>query len=310
MPVENAGFVSQLNETYPLPRDRGAQGDDHLRLVKSAIKNTFPQFSNQVNMSSSALNILNNMWSTVDGSSLSIRLDTGNGVFASQLTMDPNTTIISTELRVSDGLRSATNLTPDASGNKDVVTNFEYNEGRYLKRPIGDTPTSESSYTIDEIERMMQERVWPIGCIYSTSTNEDPTTTFGFGSWERIGAGRCIVDQGTLTQTSPLPDRTYSAGATGGNADHVQALSQMPYHKHDFTGDDKLQSNTGGYFDLISKNQWDTTAEGGDGARSPIVVTNKIYDANNAVVKNDDTATTPMYIQNPFYVAYMWRRTA
>lgn len=46
--VENADYVSQLNESNPTSADFISQGDDHLRLVKETLKNTFPGFNRPV----------------------------------------------------------------------------------------------------------------------------------------------------------------------------------------------------------------------------------------------------------------------
>lgn len=42
MGLETGTFVSSLNANNPASGDTAAQGDDHLRLIKSTIKNTFP----------------------------------------------------------------------------------------------------------------------------------------------------------------------------------------------------------------------------------------------------------------------------
>jgi len=42
MPVESATYIDKLEKDYPLQDDDVSQGDDHLRLTKSVLKNTFP----------------------------------------------------------------------------------------------------------------------------------------------------------------------------------------------------------------------------------------------------------------------------
>lgn len=42
MPIENANFIGDLDDTYPLQDDDVSEGDDHLRLTKLVLKNTFP----------------------------------------------------------------------------------------------------------------------------------------------------------------------------------------------------------------------------------------------------------------------------
>lgn len=45
MPVETATVISDLEPMYPTGSDSFSEGDDHLRLLKSAIKNTFPNIT-------------------------------------------------------------------------------------------------------------------------------------------------------------------------------------------------------------------------------------------------------------------------
>lgn len=45
MPVESATFISQLNTANPTASDPKAEGDDQIRLVKSTLKNTFPNLT-------------------------------------------------------------------------------------------------------------------------------------------------------------------------------------------------------------------------------------------------------------------------
>lgn len=42
MPLEAATFIQSLDATNPTSGDRKSQGDDHLRLIKSVLKSTFP----------------------------------------------------------------------------------------------------------------------------------------------------------------------------------------------------------------------------------------------------------------------------
>ena len=42
MTVETASYISQLNNSYPAVGDPVGEGDDHLRLIKSVLKTSFP----------------------------------------------------------------------------------------------------------------------------------------------------------------------------------------------------------------------------------------------------------------------------
>src|SRR5215470_3922518 len=42
MSLEAATYIADLDQSNPTPTDLKSQGDDHLRLIKSVLKNTFP----------------------------------------------------------------------------------------------------------------------------------------------------------------------------------------------------------------------------------------------------------------------------
>lgn len=45
MPIEAATYISDLNPSFPTAGDPAGQGDDHLRLLKAVLQNTFPGLS-------------------------------------------------------------------------------------------------------------------------------------------------------------------------------------------------------------------------------------------------------------------------
>lgn len=56
MPLETASFINQLDSANPLGSDPIAAGDDHIRLIKAAIKATFPNITGAVTATHTALN--------------------------------------------------------------------------------------------------------------------------------------------------------------------------------------------------------------------------------------------------------------
>lgn len=56
MPLESATYLNGLNATYPLGSDTVASLDDHIRLIKSVLKATFPNVSAAVTVTASDLN--------------------------------------------------------------------------------------------------------------------------------------------------------------------------------------------------------------------------------------------------------------
>lgn len=62
MGLEAGEFISDLVTNWPLPTDKRREGDDHLRLIKRAVKNTFPNMNGACNVTPQKLNNLpNNM---------------------------------------------------------------------------------------------------------------------------------------------------------------------------------------------------------------------------------------------------------
>ena len=77
----------------------------------------------------------------------------------------------------------------------------------------------------NEIKNYIQSYIldsrYPIGSIYLSINNTNPTTLFG-GTWEQI-QDRFLLAAGS----------TYIAGSTGGEAEHTLDIQEMPKHVHD-----------------------------------------------------------------------------
>ena len=63
--------------------------------------------------------------------------------------------------------------------------------------------------------------VYPVGSVYISTSSTNPSSLFGFGTWEQI------KDTFLLAAGS-----TYTAGSTGGEASHKLTSSEMPSHTH------------------------------------------------------------------------------
>ena len=58
MALETGTYINSLNGSNPTATDALAQADDHLRLIKNTIKNTFPNISGAVDATHTELNIM------------------------------------------------------------------------------------------------------------------------------------------------------------------------------------------------------------------------------------------------------------
>lgn len=57
MALESASYIASLNPTNPLSTDTVSQADDHLRLIKQVLVNTFPNLSAPVTATAAQLNV-------------------------------------------------------------------------------------------------------------------------------------------------------------------------------------------------------------------------------------------------------------
>lgn len=64
--------------------------------------------------------------------------------------------------------------------------------------------------------------IYPVGSIYCSTSSVNPNQLFGVGVWERVGAGRCLIDAGD----------GFAPGSWGG-ADTCQlTANELPPHSH------------------------------------------------------------------------------
>lgn len=123
----------------------------------------------------------------------------------------------------------------------------------------------------------------PVGSIYQTTSPENPSVTFGGGTWERI-EGRFIMGASD----------TYPAGSTGGSATKTIAKTNLPNEKI-FVYSLYTKGSEGREFDAVSLSY---THSDGSGDFSRTGITDPLGDS------------TPLDILPPYYSVYIWRRVA
>lgn len=64
--------------------------------------------------------------------------------------------------------------------------------------------------------------IYPVGSIYCSTSSVNPNQLFGVGVWERVGAGRCLVDAG----------EGFVAGSQGGSDMCRLTANELPPHSH------------------------------------------------------------------------------
>lgn len=64
MALESATYIRNLNAANPTAADPISEGDNHIRLIKSVLKNTFPNLNNAVTATPAELNVLDGSTAT------------------------------------------------------------------------------------------------------------------------------------------------------------------------------------------------------------------------------------------------------
>src|SRR3990172_5904442 len=67
MALETGTYISDLTVTNPTATDPRSEGDDHIRLLKTTIKNTFPNVNAAVTPTDEELNFVGGVTSAIQG---------------------------------------------------------------------------------------------------------------------------------------------------------------------------------------------------------------------------------------------------
>jgi len=108
MPLEVGTFISDLVSTNPTSTDPKAEGDDHIRLLKSTIKATFPNVSGAVTPTHTELNYVDGVTSAIQ-TQLDSKAPVNSPTFTGTVVLPATTsvgTVSSTEIGYLDGVTS------------------------------------------------------------------------------------------------------------------------------------------------------------------------------------------------------------
>lgn len=81
MSLETSTYINGLVTSNPTSSDPVSQGDDHIKLIKSTIKNTFPNVTNAVTTTHTEINMLNDATNLATNSTLVKRSSNGSALF-------------------------------------------------------------------------------------------------------------------------------------------------------------------------------------------------------------------------------------
>lgn len=141
----------------------------------------------------------------------------------------------------------------------------------------------------NKIEKIKDTNIFPVGAIYMSVINENPSKYFG-GTWERIAKGRTLVGVDEN-------DRDFSASKkTGGAKTHKLTLEEMPYHKHKFDRQQWYGADPIARVEKDSIFSW-KTSEGGS--------TSAAYGGTTLNAGGDKAHNN----LQPYFTVYIWQRT-
>ena len=201
MGLETGTYIDSLNSSNPAAGDPVNEGDDHIRLVKSTVKATFPNISGAVTSTHTELNLLDGVTSNTTELNYVDVATLGTAEASKAVTTDANKDIT--------GVRNLT-----CSGTITIGSNT--------------ATTLQAVYPVGSI-------------YINAAVSTNPATLLGFGTWVAFGAGRVMVgidssdtdfdtaqETGgsktvTLT-TAQLPSHTHTATLMGNGEDETQDL--------------------------------------------------------------------------------------
>lgn len=113
-----------------------------------------------------------------------------------------------------------------------AVANKTYNFAANRLTNVGNPQNPQDVVTLNYLTGGGGAQVaWPVGSIYMSVDNRNPSGIFGFGTWVQFASGRCIVGTGT-TVDDRGESRVFSLNQQGGAYQHQLATSEMPSHAH------------------------------------------------------------------------------
>jgi len=145
------------------------------------------------------------------------------------------------------------------------------------------------------------QNVYPVGSVYISTSSTNPATTFGFVTWAAISTGRVLIgiDSG---------DTKFDAvRETGGSETSTEVIQ----HTHPISITDPTHAHVEG---VNSASTGSTVGFGYDASTSTRV--NSGYSTSNsstyitASSSNPSGSVSSFSLMNPYYVVYIWERTA
>ena len=187
MGLESATYISDLNASNPLANDAISEADDHIRLLKSTIKASFPNVNGAVSATDEELSKKTAIVS--DG--------------ANQLSL--NTNVTQSALQTLLGIKQ-----PALSVSGSTLSIDSGTTASAIKTQLSITDSS----ALD---------AYPVGSVYLSVLDANPNTYFGTSTWVRIAEGKMLVGQQTSDSDFDVAEETGGAKTVTLTTDQMPA---------------------------------------------------------------------------------------
>lgn len=253
MALETGTYIDSLVATNPVATDGLAQADDHLRLIKSTIKASFPGVTGAINATHTEINTVADGDTTATSTTLvdADRVPVNDDGTMVQVALSDFKTYMNSNITTINGLTYPTSdgtngqvLTTNGSGTLSFQDASAFVSGMLM--PYGGTsaPTGWLFCYGQAVSRTTYADLFTaLGTTYGTG---DGSTTFNLPDLRgRVIAGK--DDMGTTSanrltnQTGGLDGDTL--GATGGAETHTLLEAELPSHTHSVPSGGSSASN-------------------------------------------------------------------
>lgn len=154
------------------------------------------------------------------------------------------------------------------------------------------------------VEKKIRLLAYPVGSIYMSMSATNPAELFG-GTWEQIAQGRCLIGAGTGTD-SRSESKTFTAGATGGEYNHVLTVGEMPSHTHSASTNTVAAHSHTAYGQSIRQ----TSGSGYTSCDYASGNTGAAGSHSHTITVNNTGSNTGHNNIQPYLAVYYWQRTA
>ena len=260
MALESGTYINSLNAANPVSTDGLAQADDHLRLIKSTIKASFPNISGAMNATHTELNTVADGGTAATSTTLvdADRVVVNDDGTMVQVAMSDVTTYINAGMTLRDDVVTTSSIADNAVVTASITdgavtaaklaTGAAFVSGMVMPYAGSSAPTGWLLLHGQNVSRTTYADLFAaIGTTYGSGNG---STTFTLPDLRgRVVAGQDDMGGSSANRLTSSANGTLNGdilGGTGGSETHTLTTAQMPAHGHSITGTYTIDNGSGG----------------------------------------------------------------